>query len=222
MKLVYSFKFLLLLLIFSCSISLGYAQLLSKANPTKKSKVLPKLYSGIKFGANFSYLSGKNWDNGVKSNMVGGLFAGIKGVGLGAQIEALFEQSDYTSGSNFYNLYKNYYNNISDSLKKGNFRVNKLCLPVLVQMRMARLVWLQAGVQFYGIVNVKDNDELIKDAKQLFKTGNTAGIIGTTMHIGNADIGARIIFDFQNLNNVTSLEVWKQYMFQAHVGVKIF
>lgn len=222
MKLVYSFKFLLLLLIFSCSINLGYAQLLSKANPTKKSKVLPKLYSGIKFGANFSYLSGKNWDNGVKSNMVGGLFAGVKGVGLGAQIEALFEQSDYTSGSNFYNLYKNYYNNISDSLKKGNFRVNKLCLPVLVQMRMARLVWLQAGVQFYGIVNVKDNDELIKDAKQLFKTGNTAGIIGTTMHIGNADIGARIIFDFQNLNNVTSLEVWKQYMFQAHVGVKIF
>lgn len=198
------------------------AQLLSAANPTKKIKVLPKLYAGVKFGVNLSYLSGSNWENGIKSNMVGGAYAGIKGLGIGAQVEALFEQSDYTSGSGFYQLYKGYYNNIGDSLEKGNFRVNKLCLPVMLQFRMARLLWLQAGVQFYGIINVKDNSHLLKDAKQLFRSGNTAGIIGATIHLGNADIGARALFDFQNLNNLYSNDVWKQYMIQAHVGIKLF
>lgn len=211
-----------LLLTITLSLQHSSAQLLSAANPTKKAKVLPKLYAGAKFGANFSYLSGTNWKNGVKSNMLGGVFAGIKGLGLGAQAEALFEQSDYTSGDGFYQLYKNYYNDIGDSLKTGTFRVNKLCLPVLVQFRVARLLWMQAGVQYYGIINVKDNANLIKDAKQLFKSGNTAGIIGATIHLGNADIGARALFDFNSLNNLNSNDVWKQYMFQAHVGIKLF
>lgn len=211
-----------ILLALIMSIQKSSAQLLSAANPTKKSKALPKLYAGAKFGANFSYLSGANWKNGVKSNMLGGVFAGIKGLGLGAQAEALFEQSDYTSGSSFYQLYKNYYNDIGDSLKTGTFRVNKLCLPVLVQFRVARLLWVQAGVQYYGIINVKDNANLMKDAKQLFKSGNTAGIIGATVHLGNADIGARALFDFKNLNNLNTNDVWKQYMFQAHVGIKLF
>lgn len=214
--------FYCLLLAIFFSIQNSSAQLLSAANPTKKAKVLPKLYAGAKFGANFSYLSGSNWENGIKSNMLGGAFAGIKGLGLGAQIEAVFEQSDYTSGSGFYQLYKNYYNDIGDSLKSGTFRVNKLCLPVLVQFRVARLLWVQTGVQFYGIINVKDNSNLVKDAKQLFKSGNTAGIIGATVHLGNADIGARALFDFQSLNNLYSNDVWKQYMLQAHVGIKLF
>lgn len=198
------------------------AQLLAAANPTRKSKFLPKLYAGIKIGANFSYLSGKNWENGIKSNMLGGVFAGVKGVGLGAQIEGLFEQSDYTTGTSFFNLYKSYYNDLGDSVKKGNFRVNKLSLPVLIQIRVARLLWLQTGVQFYGIVNVKDNTGLVKDAKALFRSGNTAGIIGATIHLGSADIGARAIIDFQSLNNLNSNDVWRQYMIQAHVGIKLF
>lgn len=198
------------------------AQILSAANPTKKSRVLPRLYAGVKFGANFSYLSGSDWSNGVKSNLVGGAFAGIKGLGFGAQLEGLFEQSEYTTGSGFYSIYKSYYNSIGDSLKAGTFRVNKLSLPVLLQFRVARLFWLQAGVQFYGVVSVRDFNGLVKDSKQLFKTGNTAGIIGTTIHLGNADIGARAIFDFNSLNNLNSGDVWRQYMIQAHVGIKLF
>jgi hypothetical protein len=197
-------------------------QVFSKANPSRKIKGLPKVYAGVKLGSNFSYLSGKNWDNGVKSNMLGGLFAGIKGGGFGVQLESVFEQSDFTTGSNFYQLYKTYYNDLSDSLTKGNFRVNKLCLPILIQMRIARLVWLQTGVQFYGVVNVKDNSLLMRDANFLFRNGNTSGIFGATVRLGNADIGTRLIVDFQSLNNLSSSDVWRQYVFQAHVGIKLF
>jgi Outer membrane protein beta-barrel domain len=210
-----------LVLLFGISKS-SIGQIFRAANPTTKSRLLPKAYAGVKLGANFSYLSGSNWDNGIKSNLVGGLFAGIKGPGFGVQIEALFEQSDYTTGNSFYSLYKNYYNDISDSLNKGNFRVNKLCLPVLLQFRAGRLIWIQAGVQFYGIVSVKDYDGLVKDAKQLFRSGSTAGLLGATLRLGNADIGARAIFDVQNLNNLNSGDVWRQYMLQAHIGVRLF
>lgn len=198
------------------------AQILKAANPTRKSKVLPKIYAGVKLGSNFSYLSGKTWENGIKSNMLGGIYAGIKGAGFGAQIEGLFEQSDYKTSDKFYSLYKSYFNDIKDSLKNGTFRVNKLSLPVVLQFRIARLLWLQTGLQFYGIVNVKDNADLVRDAKTLFKSGNRAAIIGATMHIGNADIGLRTIIDFQNLNNLSTDDVWRQYLFQAHVGIKLF
>lgn len=216
-----NFGFAILLLFVLNSLQTN-AQLLAAANPTRKIKLLPKLYAGAKIGANFSYLSGNNWDNGIKSSILGGAFAGIKGLGLGLQAEALFEQSEYTTGSSFYNLYKGYYNNINDSISKGSFKVNKLCLPLIVQIRLARLIWLQTGVQFYGIINVKDNTGLVKDAKELFKSGNTAGLVGAAIHLGHADIGARMLFDFQNLNNLNSNDVWKQYLFQVHVGIKLF
>lgn len=198
------------------------AQILGAANPTKKIPLIPKLYAGIKIGSSFSYLSGTNWSNGVKSNLIGGVFAGIKGLGFGAQAEGIFEQSEYTTGKGFYGIYKDYYNTNGDSLKSGTFRVSKLSLPLLLQYKVAKLFWLQAGVQFYGIVSVHDFNGLVKDSKALFRSGNTAGIIGASFTFRNADIGARAIFDFQNLNNLSSSDVWRQYMLQAHIGVKLF
>lgn len=200
----------------------SHAQVLAAANPTRKVPVLPTLYAGVKFGANFSYLSGDNWSNGVRSNMLGGVYAGIKGPGIGAQAEGLFEQSEYTTSSGFYRIHKDLYNSFSDSLKAGTFKVNKLTLPVLLQFRVAHVIWIQAGVQFYGIISVRDFNGLVRDAKELFKSGSTAGVLGAAIHFKKADIGARTIFDFQNLNNLNTSDVWRQYMFQAYVGVKLF
>jgi hypothetical protein len=93
---------------------------------------------------------------------------------------------------------------------------------MLIQFRLAHLIWIQTGVQFYGVVSVKDYTGLVKDAKELFKSGNTAGLLGATVRLGNAEIGARAIIDFQSLNNLNASDAWKQYMIQAHIGVKLF
>jgi hypothetical protein len=209
----------LLVLLLSTS---GWAQALSGMNPSRKIPVGPKLYAGLKIGANFSYLSGNSWSNGVKSNLLGGIFAGVKGGGFGIQGEALFEQSDYTTSDGFYGVFKNHYNNLGDSLKSGSFRVSKLSLPILLQMRIARLIWLQPGVQFYGVVGVKDANGLVSDAKKLFKNGAVAGVLGASLRLRNADLGARLIYDFQNLNNLTASENWRQFMLQAHIGIVLF
>lgn len=200
----------------------GRAQALARANPTRKVPLLPTLYAGVKFGANFSYLSGDSWSNGVRSNLLGGVYAGIKGPGIGAQAEGLFEQSEYTTSSGFYRVHKDLYNSVADSLKAGTFKVSKLTLPVLLQFRVAHIIWIQAGVQFYGVISVRDFNGLVGDAKKLFKSGSSAGVLGAAIHFKKADIGARTIFDFQNLNNLSTADVWRQYMFQAYVGVKLF
>jgi hypothetical protein len=178
-------------------------------------------YLGIKIGGNFSYLDGKSWDNGIKSNLLGGVYAGIKGLRVGIQAEALFSQSDYTTGSSFHDVYSDYYNNIGDSLKNGSFRVNKLSIPILLQLKISGGLWLQLGAQFSGIVSVDDKDKLLHDAKSIFTQNNIAGIGGLTWNLGKFNIGARYLFDFSNINNTNVDEVWKQHILQVHVGVKI-
>ncbi|MGC4058675.1 MAG: hypothetical protein QM743_11235 [Chitinophagaceae bacterium] len=209
------------LLLFSLNSS--FAQALGGLNPTRKSPAGPTLYAGIKIGANFSYLSGTDWSNGVKSNLLGGLFGGVRGAGFGVQGEALFEQSVYTTGDGFYNAFKSNYANTADSLKQGRFRVNKLVLPILLQFRVAHLVWIQPGVQFYGIVSVNDVNGVVNDAKKLFRSGSMAGVMGATVRLGNVDMGARLIFDVQDLSaNSAISNNWKQYMIQAHIGLSLF
>ena len=178
-------------------------------------------YIGIKIGGNFSYLDGKSWDNGIKSNLVGGAYAGIKGLRMGLQIEALFSQSDYTTGSSFHDVYSNYYNNIGDSLKNGIFRVSKLSIPILLQFKISGGLWLQLGAQFSGILSVDDRDNLLHDAKSIFTQNNIAGIGGLTWNLGKVNIGARYLFDFSNINNTNVDEVWKQHILQVHLGLRI-
>lgn len=210
----------LLLTVLFCNPVAG--QVLSGVNPSRKAAVGPKLYAGLKLGANFSYLTGDSWSNGIKSNLLGGAFAGIRGAGFGVQGEALFEQSAYTTADGFYGVFKNHYQNISDSLKAGSFRVSKLTLPVLLQFRVARLLWLQPGVQFYGVVGVKDVNGLVSDAKKLFRSGAVAGVMGASLRLRSVDIGARFIYDLQNLNTITSSDNWRQFMIQGHVGLVLF
>lgn len=212
-----------LLLMWLMSFSLiTNAQILEKVNVTKKVPIGPQLEAGLKVGANFSYLTSNNWSNGIKSNVLYGAYSGFSGGSLGIQAEACLEQSDYTTGSNFYNLYKNYYNNLADSLKQGTFRVNKLCLPIMLKVRFLRTFWLYGGVQFYGIVQVKDFNKLLEDAKYIYKSGSTAALVGTSLKIGNANVGARLVFDLNNLNNLYANEMWRQYMFQTYLSVRIF
>lgn len=176
---------------------------------------------GLKVGLNFSNLSGSQWENGFKTNLVGGAYAGVRLVKIGFQAEALFSQSGYTTGKDFHDLYSGYYNNLSDSLKQGTFRVNKLTIPLLVQFKLLPGLWLQAGAQYSGIVSVTDKDDLVKDAKAMFKTSNIAGIAGFTFHLNKLNVGARYIFDFSDMNNTNLGDVWKQHVVQIHIGYKL-
>ncbi len=189
--------------------------------------------AGLKLGANFSNINGKYWENGYKANFLGGAFVSVNGPRIGVQVEAIFSQSSYATGNGFHDIYKDFYNNIADSAKKGNFRVNYLSIPVLLNLKLFSKVIIQVGPQYSGVVSINDKDALLKDAKGLFKSGSVDGVIGLWVNLpANLNVGARYVIGFSNLNdedgNTTVQssqridDSWKQRTLQVHLGYTIF
>ncbi|XZF13901.1 porin family protein [Chitinophagaceae bacterium MMS25-I14] len=179
---------------------------------------MPKLQLGIKAGVNVSSLNGDNWDNGYKTNLLGGLEAGLYGNRVGISLEAFFSQSSYVTGDNFHNIYEQYYNNVSDSAKQGTFRVSYLNIPILFNLKLVKGLWLQLGPQYSGVVSVKDVDALVHDAKGLFKSGDVSGVAGLRLNLPfHLSVGARYVFGFTDLNNMSIGDTWQQRTVQVHV-----
>lgn len=207
-----------------CIVAGCFTSFTAKSQIQEVTSVLPfKINLGIKVGLNFSKLNGQNWDNGYKSNLLGGAFLGVNRKSYGFQIEGLFTQSTYQTGANFFSdtILKNDLNNAKDSLKQGSFRVNYLSVPLLFQFRFIPRVWIQLGAQYSGMVSVTDINGLVKDAKGLFKTGDLSGVAGIWIRLPlHLNIGARYVFGITNINNISQLnESWKKSDVQVHIGL---
>jgi hypothetical protein len=192
-----------------------------KSNAQQPVKVsIPNIDLGIKVGANLAKLNGANWDNGYKASYLAGAFIGIRYNKLGVQAEAYFSQSNYSvTGTGFYDAFKGFYNNAADSAKQGSFKVNYLNIPVLLEYKLIPLLWLQAGLQYSGVVSVTDADNLVKDAKGLFKSGSTSGVIGLELKLPlHIDLGARYIIGLSSVNNTDVSGAWQQKTIQVHLG----
>lgn len=179
---------------------------------------LPKFQLGIKAGVNLSKLNGENWNGGYKTNLLGGIEAGFYGPKIGISAEAFFNQSSYVTGDNFHDIYHEYYNNLQDSLKQGTFRVSYLSIPILFNVKVLNIVWLQVGPQFNGVVGVKDVDNLVHDAKGLFKSGDLSGVAGVKINLPfHLSVGGRYVFGLTDINSQTIGDAWKQRNIQIHV-----
>ncbi len=174
---------------------------------------------GIKAGVNFNTIHGNNWNSDYKTGLLGGAFVGIHAKRIGVVAEGLFTQTRYTTGKDFHSLYHEHYNNLSDSAKSGSFRLNQLNIPLLLQVKLFPMVWLQLGPQFSTVVSVKDGDALLKDAADIFKKGDVGGIAGLEVKLPlGLRINGRYVFGFTDVNNTTVADTWKQRSFQLSVG----
>jgi len=184
---------------------------------------IPKVDLAIKLGANIAKLSGDSWDNGYKAGFLGGVAVGLREHKVGVQIEAFFSQTNYTvSGHNFYDAYSGFYNNAADSAKNGSFKVTYLNIPVLFQLKLMPLLWLQVGPQYSGVVSVKDADNLVSDAKGLFKSGDVSGVIGLELKLPlHLNVGARYVLGLSSLNNTDVSGAWQQRTIQVHLAYAI-
>jgi hypothetical protein len=183
-----------------------------------------RLDAGIKIGANMARLNSESWEDGYKTNLLGGVFAGLHGNRLGLQVEGIFTQSEYKTGKDFNTLFNAYLSDSKDSLKSGRFRVNYLNIPILLQYRLLNRVWLQVGPQFSGVVSVKDRDAMVKDASKLFKDGygKVSGVVGLNMKLPfHFVLGARYVVAFTDENNTNISDAWKQRNVQIHVGYSL-
>jgi len=182
-----------------------------------------KIDLGLKLGVNLDKLSGNSWDNGYKAGFLGGAYLGVRVSKIGVQVEAFYSQSNYTvSGHNFYDLYSGFYKNAADSAKKGSFKVSYMNIPVLLEIKLMPYVWLQLGPQYSALMSVSDGDNMLNDAKKVFKTGTISGVVGVDIKLPfHLDVGARYILGFSDINNTNASDSWNNRSLQVHLGYRI-
>jgi hypothetical protein len=175
---------------------------------------------GPKLGVNLSQLNGTGWQGGYKTNLLGGLFLSVHGDRFGIQAEGLFSQTTYTTGKDFNSIYHTYIEAGKDSLLNGRFRLSYFNIPVMAQVRILGRAWLQAGLQYSGVVSVQDMDNFLHDAEGLFNTGTISGVGGLWVDVTpRINAGARYVMGWSDLNEGAVSEAWKQRNVQLHIGL---
>ncbi len=183
-------------------------------------KVLPvKIDLGIKVGANFANLDGKEWESGYKPGIVGGIFGGISRKKVGATAEVLVSSVRYTGkGVDFYNANKLIYNNSSDSAKKGDFAVTYVHIPILFNYKIGGPLWLQAGPMYSGVLSVNDKDNLLKSTAGLLKSGDVSGVLGLQLNFSKLRANARYIIGLSDMSASSIGNSWKTRTVQLTLG----
>jgi hypothetical protein len=184
-----------------------------------------KIQIGLKTGLNLNNVDGSVWKNELKTSWHGGAYVSIKLKKIGLHGEAYFSQTSYSTDSSIvnansiWNIYKNSFNTVTAN---KTINVNYINFPILLQIKLIPNVWLQMGPQFSGIVNIKDQDSLLKGSQEIFKSGTVAAVGGIWIDLPmKLNIGARFITDLSNSNKVTTDDLWKSRVFQFHLGLKL-
>jgi hypothetical protein len=168
---------------------------------------------GIKAGANLDKINGQSFDDKFKFGYNVGAFAELNFTSMwGIQPELLFNQSSYRTGTNFSSIYPGGVNDVEGKL-------NYLTIPVLLSFRPAPILSIQAGPQF-GIA-INQDQHLVNNAKDAFKSGDFALVGGLQLNIANVRIGGRWVEGLSNVNDYTSTTSWKHQGFQVYAGFKI-
>lgn len=182
-----------------------------------------KLLLGIKAGVNLDRTAGDHLDGKFAGSFLGGAFVGVKFSKVKVQGELLFSQGKVSTGDNFGSAFKQYLKDGVSEAKEGTFKMNELSIPVMVGFNIVpKLLWIQAGPQYTGVVSVKDVDGLVKETKDVFKNGYLSGVVGAELELPfSLNAGVRYIFGISDRNNTNVSDSWRTSHFQIHVGFNI-
>lgn len=199
--------------------TIAAAMLLCSSLFTQKTQA-QSLILGIKAGATFDKTQGDNLDGKFSGYFLGGAYAGVRFTAVRVQAELLFSQSRVYTGDNFGSAFKDYVTGAGAGIKEGTFKMNELSIPVLVGFNVVpKLLWLQAGPQYTGVVSVKDVNGLVRETKDVFKNGYLSGVVGAELQLPfSLNAGLRYIFGISDRNNTNVNETWRTSHFQLHVG----
>ena len=171
---------------------------------SKVTKALPKVTVGLKAGANFQTLSGTGWASSYKPGIVGGAFVGLSKGKWGVQVEALIKSARF------------------DTKASSSVYVKTLSLdiPVLLEYKIVKRLWIQAGPQFTSLMSAKD--QASNDVKKSFKSSDISGVVGVEVKLPlHLIAGARYVLGFTDINNTTgATDAWKNRYAQLYVGFR--
>ncbi len=168
---------------------------------------LPSFDLGIKAGANFSSLSGAEWDNSMKAGFTGGAFVGLRVKKIGVQLELLANSAKYS---------------VAGVSSGGDFKTTNLDIPILFQYKVIPMLWLQLGPQFSTVVSASGPSG-VDDPKSFFKS-SFAGVIGLELKLPvKFNVGVRYVLGLSSANNESYTGVstaWQQRSAQVYLGFR--
>jgi len=152
---------------------------------SKVAKALPKFYFGVKAGTAFDKLHGVQPSYSTGFN--GGLIGGIEKKKLGIQTEVLLSYVTYSvTGNNLPGL---------------DFHIIYLDIPVLLECRIVKPVWLQFGPQLS--IKMSASENLLSDdsLKKGFSNSYFSGVIGLEARLpAHFRLGARYKYGINTYN----------------------
>jgi hypothetical protein len=168
---------------------------------------------GAKIGTNISQITGRSFDQGFQWGFSAGAFAELNFTSKwGIQPELLFSQTQTQTASNFDEVY-------DQGINSRNVSLNYLSIPVLLSYKLIPILSIQVGPQFGILMNTSQN--ITANGVNAFKNGDFSMVGGAQVNLGIIRLGARYIYGFTNLNDVTNTDTWKNQNFQLYFGVRI-
>jgi hypothetical protein len=175
---------------------------------------------GLKAGVNMDKTQGSHLNDDFKGYFMGGAYLGLQFSKVRIQAEALFSQSQITTGDNFNDAFKQYIQDGKQDLKNGTFKMNELSIPLIIGFNLIpKFLWIEAGPQYTAVVSIQDENDLLKEPERVFKKGYVSGAAGVTMELPlNLNAGVRYIFGISDRNNSDVPDHWKTSHIQIHIG----
>lgn len=171
-----------------------------------------QFHIGVKAGVNAGKINGKSFKEEFNYSYLAGGFAEI---GLGERFsihpEVLFSQTTSTTDTSFTHTIPDFKN---EQLKA---KLNYLSIPILLNMKLAGPLHIEAGPQF-GI-KINNNKTLLKNGEEAFKQGDFSMVGGAGLHLGVFRVTARYVIGLNNLDNVTNQDEWKSQALQLSLGI---
>ncbi|MFN0082909.1 MAG: porin family protein [Ferruginibacter sp.] len=168
---------------------------------------------GLKAGANLQKINGIPFKDKFTFGYQAGAYATI-GLSkkIGVQPELLFSSVNADTASQFSTVY---------GFKQiDKIRLNYLDIPVLLNIKAAKFLTIQAGPQFSVLLD--KNKSLLKNGETAFKDGNIAAAAGLQFKFSKIRVYGRYVAGLNNLNDVDNSNKWRNRNIQVGVGYNIF
>lgn len=175
--------------------------------------VAQSLHFGLKAGANLQKIDGVPFKDKFTFGYQAGAYATI-GLSkkIGIQPELLFSSVNADTASQFSTVY---------GFKQADkIKLNYLDIPVLLNIKAAKFLTIQAGPQFSVLLD--KNKSLLKNGESAFKEGNIAAAAGLQFKFSKINLYGRYVAGLNNLNDVNNSNKWKNRNIQVGVGFNIF
>ena len=168
---------------------------------------------GLKAGANLQKINGIPFKDKFTFGYQAGGYATIGLTSkIGIQPEVLFSSVNSDTATQFSTVY---------GFKQiDKVKLNYLDIPVLLNIKAAPFLTIQAGPQFSVLLD--KNKSLLKNGESAFKEGNIAAAAGLQLKFSKINIYGRYVAGLNNINDVNNSDKWKNRNIQIGVGFNIF